>query len=330
MAEFINLVVIPDTGLAYQGTVTAANPLTNQFTIPSLANLGAGKFTGATNPFFAVVTRKGTGTSGAPQGQQQIITAYNNTTGQFTTPAFTVPVAINDQIQILSADLAANPAILAAIGGIDTGLAYTGTVTLVPGADQFTIPSLAGYGAGRFADTVNPFYAVVLRKGTGTSAVPQGEQQPVTVYNTATGNFTAPGFSVPVAIGDQIQILSGDIAKSGGLTILRSAQSGDKVMTAAYVVEYTNNGTSAWVYCGGEIDLTPMQAGDTINIRIRVKGSAAGTFVVLTNTVYNNAAPVDHPLVRLPVLANQYGVEIAMIQSAGPFRTIPCEFFEAF
>ena len=118
--ELGTLVVIPDNGLAYKGTVTAAIPATNQFTIPTLAGLGAGKFDGATNPSYAVVVKKGTGTGLAPQGEQQIVTAYNTNTGQFTTLPFTVPVAIGDEVQILTADLAANPAILNAIsaGGI--------------------------------------------------------------------------------------------------------------------------------------------------------------------------------------------------------------------
>jgi hypothetical protein len=214
--ELGTLVVVPDSGLAYKGSVTAAAPATNQFTIPTLAGLGIGKFSGANSPFYAVVLRKNTGTSAAPQGEQKVITAYNTNTGQFTTLPFTVPIAINDEVQILSADLAANPTILSAIGvlpvTLDTGLAYKGTVTATPLPNQFTIPSLAGMGVGKFAGATAPFYAFVLRKGTGSSGAPQGQQQVVTAYDNVTGTFTAPGFTIPIAIGDDVQILSADLA----------------------------------------------------------------------------------------------------------------------
>jgi hypothetical protein len=114
-----------------------------------------------------------------------------------------------------------------------------------------------------------------------------------------------------------------------GFTLQESAQSGNKVMTNAYVVEYLKSNAIPWIFCGGNIDLSSMQAGDTITIRIRTRQVVAGPLIILTQTTYNDVAPVTHPLVKLPVLANLYGVEISMIQTAGPFRTIPCEFFES-
>jgi hypothetical protein len=95
------------------------------------------------------------------------------------------------------------------------GMFLHGTVTGVPGANQFTIPSLAGFGAGAFASVANPWQALVLRKGTGTGAAPQGEQQPVTVYVNATGVFTTSAFTLPIAIGDEIALLNPDLA--GGI-----------------------------------------------------------------------------------------------------------------
>lgn len=89
------------------------------------------------------------------------------------------------------------------------GMSYYGVVTDVPGANQFTIPTLSGLGAGKFA-SVTPSYAYqafVLRDAAGGSAAPQGESQPISGYATATGNFSAGAFSAAVAIGDEILII---------------------------------------------------------------------------------------------------------------------------
>ena len=89
-----------DNGLAYKGIVTAI-PTLNQFTIPTLARKGAGKFDGATNPYIAFVMRDAGGLGAAPQGETQVITAYDTVTGTFTTAAFTAPVTVGDEIIIV-------------------------------------------------------------------------------------------------------------------------------------------------------------------------------------------------------------------------------------
>ncbi len=85
------------------------------------------------------------------------------------------------------------------------GLVYYGTVTAVPGANQFTIPALAGMGAGKFMGG-GPYYAIVFRDAGGVGAAPQGEYQNITVYDNATGTFTTAAFSAVVAVGDEILI----------------------------------------------------------------------------------------------------------------------------
>jgi hypothetical protein len=92
-------------GLVLYGVVTNV-PGANQFVIPSLAGQGADKFMGSGFPYVAAVLQKGTGTGAAPQGQEQEITAYDNASGTFTTNAFSVPVAIGDQILIIAPSLA--------------------------------------------------------------------------------------------------------------------------------------------------------------------------------------------------------------------------------
>lgn len=100
----------------------------------------------------------------------------------------------------------------AAYAIVNSGLGFRGTVSARPGADQFTIPTLVGLGLGIFADATAPYYAFVLRSHLNVSGAPQGEMKQVTAYNSVTGVFTAPGFSVQVDAGDDVIILNPRIA----------------------------------------------------------------------------------------------------------------------
>lgn len=89
-----------------------------------------------------------------------------------------------------------------------TGAAFfTGRVTAVPGANQFTVPELAGLGAGFFSDAKGPYYARVVRDAGGAGALPQGEQRIITGYVTGTGVFTTLAFGAAVGIGDEVEII---------------------------------------------------------------------------------------------------------------------------
>jgi hypothetical protein len=105
-------------------------------------------------------------------------------------------------------------AALAAIS-VDIPLCYSGTVTAIPGPNEFTIPTLAGKGAGKFLDLsgVAPYYAFVFRDAGGGGAAPQNESQPVTNYATLTGSFMTAAFSAPVDIGDEILIIHPFLAR---------------------------------------------------------------------------------------------------------------------
>ena len=96
--------------------------------------------------------------------------------------------------------------------GIDTGLAYKGLVTAIPGANQFTIPSFIGKGLGKFNGATGPYGAYVFRDAGGLGAAPQGEMQLVTAFNSLTGTFTTAAFTVPVQIGDEIIIMNPSLA----------------------------------------------------------------------------------------------------------------------
>ncbi len=99
------------------------------------------------------------------------------------------------------------------VWGSASGLILSGTVTVVPGADQFTIPTLAGLGAGKFSGVTKPFRVFVFRDAGGASAAPQGQMQTITAYNTISGTFTAPGFAPAIDNGDEILILNPRLAE---------------------------------------------------------------------------------------------------------------------
>ena len=100
------------------------------------------------------------------------------------------------------------------------GLVYHGVVTDVPGANQFTLPGFIGMGAGKFADATNPYYAFVFRDAGGAGAAPQGEQQDITAFDSATGAFTTGAFTAAVAVDDEILVVNPNI---GDITVILAA-----------------------------------------------------------------------------------------------------------
>lgn len=94
-------------GLCFHGVVTDV-PGANQFTIAGLAGLGAGAFfdLAGVNPYWAFVFRDAAGGGAAPQGEALAITNYATLTGNFTAGAFTVPIAVGDEVLIIHPFLA--------------------------------------------------------------------------------------------------------------------------------------------------------------------------------------------------------------------------------
>lgn len=115
------------------------------------------------------------------------------------------------------------------------------------------------------------------------------------------------------------------------LSLRRSAQSGSKAMTAAYASVYSDVSSSAVAYLfgGAKINLTPMQAGDHIDIRVRKRVVSGGAWVNHDEIGYDNAPPANHPSVSIPAIPDVYGTEIAMRQVSGVLRTIETEFYVA-
>jgi len=112
------------------------------------------------------------------------------------------------------------------------------------------------------------------------------------------------------------------------LRLKRSAQSGQKAMTAAYAVEYTESCPLAYIFAGAEIDLTNMQVGDAIDIRVRRQILAGSGWVVHDIMSYTDAQPARHVTAHIGPIPDVYGVEISMIQSVGALRTCDCSFYD--
>ena len=113
------------------------------------------------------------------------------------------------------------------------------------------------------------------------------------------------------------------------LRLARSAQSGSKAMTAAYVVEYTESSVMAYLFAGAEIDLSTMAAGDVIDIRIRKQITSGGALINHDILNYAGAMPDSHVTAHINPIPDVYGIEISMRQTAGVLRNIDCEFFDA-
>ncbi len=114
------------------------------------------------------------------------------------------------------------------------------------------------------------------------------------------------------------------------LRVTRSTQSAQYTMTAAWQVVYSNSAPYAWMFVSSEINLTPMIAGDTIDIRVRKINITGGALAVHSLISYSDVQPVNHPSVKIGPLMDVFGVEVAMRQTAGVLANIDCEFFDAF
>jgi hypothetical protein len=115
------------------------------------------------------------------------------------------------------------------------------------------------------------------------------------------------------------------------LALRRSTQSGIKAMTADWGIIYTELSSSnlAYLFGGARMNLSSMQAGDHIDIRIRKRVVSGGNWVNHDQLGYDDVQPANHPSVEIKSIPDVYGVEIAMRQTAGVLENIECEFYAA-
>ncbi len=192
------------------------------------------------------------------------------------------------------------------------GLSYYGVVSTVPGANQFTIPVLAGLGAGKFSNVVPSlaYQAFVLRDAAGGSAAPQGESQPISGYATNTGNFSAGVFTSAVAIGDEILIIHPFLAaiiKNAGVpgtngNLARNWQTAETdicTLGAANTRYKVHNLT---------LDISALVGNITIRMYITVNGVERRIFPVPAATTFN--AVLDGP--AIPIINSTFGIKHAL------------------
>ena len=113
------------------------------------------------------------------------------------------------------------------------------------------------------------------------------------------------------------------------LKLERSHQSGWKLMTGSYAPVYEESYTVAYIFAGGKIDLSPMEAADVLDIRVRTKLEGGGSYKTLWEKSYSGVQPDDRKVIRLSAIPDNYGLEVSMRQTAGTLKYILGEFFDA-
>jgi hypothetical protein len=75
----------------------------------------------------------------------------------------------------------------------------------------------------------------------------------------------------------------------------------------------------------GWIDLSPMQSGDTVVVRMYIKPTATGGYVKYAEETYSDAQTM--PALHIVTLPAKYGIKLTMQQTAGTNRTFTYLFF---
>ena len=125
--------------------------------------------------------------------------------------------------------------------------------------------------------------------------------------------------------------MAGAISVPPLLSLRRSGQSGIKAMQPNWGVIYTDRSSStlAYLFGGARINLSNMQAGDQIDIRVRKTVIPGGEWVLHDQLSYEDVQPTNHPSVAIGAIPDTYGVEIAMQQGGGVLTTVEAEFYAA-
>jgi len=113
------------------------------------------------------------------------------------------------------------------------------------------------------------------------------------------------------------------------LKLKRSPQSGWKLMTNSYAPVYEESDSVAYIFAGGKVDLSPMEAGDVVDVRVRTKLEGGGDYKTMWEKSYSGVQPDDRKVIKLSAMPDNYGLEVSMRQTAGTSKYILCEFFDA-
>jgi len=113
------------------------------------------------------------------------------------------------------------------------------------------------------------------------------------------------------------------------LKLERSPQSGWKLMTGSYEPVYEESHSVAYIFAGGKIDLSPMEAADVVDVRVRTKLEGGDSYKTMWEKSYSGVQPSDRKVIKLSAMPDNYGLEVSMRQTAGTLKYILCEFFDA-
>ena len=113
------------------------------------------------------------------------------------------------------------------------------------------------------------------------------------------------------------------------LKLERSPQSGWKLMTGSYESVYEESHSVAYIFAGGKIDLSPMEAADIVDVRVRTKLEGGDSYKTMWEKSYSGVQPSDRKVIKLSAMPDNYGLEVSMRQTAGTLKYILCEFFDA-
>ncbi len=316
--------LLSNQGLIYAGTVTAA--AAPAFTIASLAGLGAGKFSDVQGRYWAYVARDAGGAGGAPQGEIRQITAYNTATGEFTAGAFSVPVAVNDDIIILHPSIA-----LAGIESVDA--VYFDEIAGVGGTgDEVGTPQNP---VNNVADAVTILGARNLSKlvlsGTGAHAItlPNGFDYEIV------GN---PNYAVTVVAGGVVNVASdiscsiinntngflqvmGDVFASGAVSINQSGAGMIIIQGHVYGSQIVNSaGGSVDIRDGADLPFGIANAGGgSVNITggVKIQSGQFGTNGAANVDIYGDSE-IQH---ILHASTGHFNVHGKLLSTTGVFAT---------
>lgn len=101
------------------------------------------------------------------------------------------------------------------------------------------------------------------------------------------------------------------------LRLQRSGQSESKTMTSSYATMYEDSDDNPWIFGGADIDLTNITASDAVTIRISVKNTSDGDYIVKDIKVFTGVQPDDAKQLRIGAFANTYGTKIEAYQNVG-------------
>jgi len=215
------------------------------------------------------------------------------------------------------------------------GLVYGGIVTAAVAGASFTIASLAGLGATKFASTTQPPYrAYVLREALGgIGGAPQGEMAAITGYVTATGLFTpnAPAFTVDIAVGDEVLILHPRIAEILDIyqetnqifnlvnAMLTLTETGGTVVATGLLTEddvYINNApVGAFKPVLVKINMSDLAGGEVATVRTRYRIEAGGALELSEPPVIFAGVQAE-PLKDVDLKPNRFGVQVTIEATA--------------